>query len=614
MKTPFLAVLLALPFLFGPFASADNNWTEVRSPHFTVITDAGDKKGRDVAQRLEQMRSAFGVLVGLKQVNIPVPVTVIAFKSTKEIRAFAPLFNGKPVELAGYFQPGQDRDYIALDLSAENALEATFHEYAHMLLNGNYPAMPLWFDEGFAQYYETINIDKRKVDVGKPPANIGYVFQQFDLVPVEQILQVQHASKEYNESGGRRTIFYAQSWLMVHYLFEKKMLPQLSEYAYLTMGKHVPPLQAFPRAFGMRPADFQALLRPYMRSMMFTTYTLTGELPQESFAARPLSPVDAQVALAELHLHEMDHQAKGVEELEAALLADPANTSAHRGLGYAYLRRGDYDRAAAHFHEAVKGGSQDGRVYYYSAMLTQIRGRTDDDQMKTMRDQAARAVELEPDFADAYSLLAYAESSLGNVDAGEAAMAKAVQLSPRNEQYALRLGQFLMAQKKWDEATALLTRAEDSNEYAVAQAARDALQMIERAKGMKDVRVSLHGNYIEMHGDEPPRVLTTRADQPARPSSADEAPPEPAPAPPPHVTAIDFLKGTLVAVDCSSAPGATVTVASRGKTWTFQIADRAQVLLMGAETFSCAWKNRKVAVNYRATGATSGSLVSLELQ
>jgi hypothetical protein len=30
---------------------------EIRSPHFSVVTDAGEKRGREVAMRFEQMRT-----------------------------------------------------------------------------------------------------------------------------------------------------------------------------------------------------------------------------------------------------------------------------------------------------------------------------------------------------------------------------------------------------------------------------------------------------------------------------------------------------------------------------------------------------------------------------
>ena len=118
------------------FAS-DAPWVEVRSPNFSVITDAGDKRGRDVALHFEQMRSVFGTLMTKAHVSLPVPLQIVAFRSPKEMRRMAPVFNGKPTEEAGLFQGGTDRSFIMLDMSVENPWSVVFHEYAHQLMNGN---------------------------------------------------------------------------------------------------------------------------------------------------------------------------------------------------------------------------------------------------------------------------------------------------------------------------------------------------------------------------------------------------------------------------------------------------------------------------------------------
>ena len=57
-------VLLAVTF-FGPPAlfAGEPQWVEVRSPNFSVVTDAGEKRGREVAMRFEQMRAVFGALM-----------------------------------------------------------------------------------------------------------------------------------------------------------------------------------------------------------------------------------------------------------------------------------------------------------------------------------------------------------------------------------------------------------------------------------------------------------------------------------------------------------------------------------------------------------------------
>ena len=82
----FLRLCLALGCLVlwsrQSFAG-EPQWVEVRSPNFSVITDAGDKRGRDVALHFEQMRSVFGTLMTKAHVNLSVPLQIVAFRSTR---------------------------------------------------------------------------------------------------------------------------------------------------------------------------------------------------------------------------------------------------------------------------------------------------------------------------------------------------------------------------------------------------------------------------------------------------------------------------------------------------------------------------------------------------
>jgi len=50
-----LTLALASP-LIPVRASAAENWIEVRSPHFTVDSNAGEKEARKIADQFEQIR------------------------------------------------------------------------------------------------------------------------------------------------------------------------------------------------------------------------------------------------------------------------------------------------------------------------------------------------------------------------------------------------------------------------------------------------------------------------------------------------------------------------------------------------------------------------------
>jgi hypothetical protein len=78
---------------------------------------------------------------------------------------------------------------------------------------------------------------------------------------------------------------------------------------------------------------------------------------------------------------------------------------------------------------------------------------------------------------------------------------------------------------------------------------------------------------------------------------------------------VKFVKGTLVRVQCSGEllPSAVLTVSAGGKSYKLSSKSVAKIPLVGAQGFSCGWRNRKVSVNYRADGPTTGEVVSLEL-
>ena len=70
-----VAVLLSvLALALGPiaaFAANEPKWNQIHTAHFDVWTDAGDKRGREVALRMEQMRTLFGQLLMRSKLKMP---------------------------------------------------------------------------------------------------------------------------------------------------------------------------------------------------------------------------------------------------------------------------------------------------------------------------------------------------------------------------------------------------------------------------------------------------------------------------------------------------------------------------------------------------------------
>src|SRR5260370_7703185 len=57
------------------FAKDEPKWIEVHTAHFSVLTDAGGKPGREVALRTEQLRPVFCQLLLRDKLVLPLPIT-----------------------------------------------------------------------------------------------------------------------------------------------------------------------------------------------------------------------------------------------------------------------------------------------------------------------------------------------------------------------------------------------------------------------------------------------------------------------------------------------------------------------------------------------------------
>jgi hypothetical protein len=90
--------------------------------------------------------------------------------------------------------------------------------------------------------------------------------------------------------------------------------------------------------------------------------------------------------------------------------------------------------------------------------------------------------------------------------------------------------------------------------------------------------------------------------------------PEIKPAPkPPDTRPIKFAKGKLLSSDCTHPPAAILKIQIGIGIMKFRVEDYKSMTLIGAEEFSCDWKDRPVAVNYKLGSKLTGDLVSLEL-
>jgi len=470
-----LYFLLLIGFLLESrvaLAKDEPKWIEVHTAHLSIVTDAGEKRGREVALRMEQMRTIFGQLLLKDKLKMPVPITVVALKSDKQYGMVAPT---KQSTAGGFYVPGTDRIYIVLNLFEAEPWRAVAHSLAHYLTNYNYPPAQGWFDEGLAEYFGSIQIT-RQVDIGGDPElapewhedffdemrrdpNVPQSLTQLLSSPVWLSI-VDLFSMKHDGTGGREgthhTLYYAQSWMVVHYLLNKQKMPEVGTYFDLVLNQKVPVDKAVVQAFDMTPDQMEEAVKGYFKSLNGLGIALDQskkpiempvDVPQpdhlkvpfdaDSFAmaVNPLKEEDARAVVADVMARIPEHRDQAVRDLQQ-LTADPKdNEAARRGLAREYLYEKKFDAAADELDKARELNPRDPWIWYYRSALKYQKAQATRQEMQGLANmmQDLRAVaDWYPELAEAYNMLGIARVEGGGVASALEAQRQAIALSPRN--------------------------------------------------------------------------------------------------------------------------------------------------------------------------------------
>lgn len=487
----FATVLYLLSIFPCPQSvAAKENWVSVRSKNFVLVGNANEKEIRQVGVRLEQFREVFSRLFANANFKSPVPTTVIVFKSDSSYRPFKPMPN-----VAGYFQPGPDVNYITLTTESggtdQNSFNIIFHEYTHLLVNATSGNVPTWFNEGLAEYYSTFSItDDQRVVLGRPISNHVYLLRERKMLPLRTLFQVDHQSPAYNERD-KRSIFYAESWALMHYLIHGKdgrRVTQMVNFLDL-MTANVPMEQAFQKAFSMSFEGMENELRTYIKRNSYPIFSGQFESKvkfDSEMQATPMTEAEAQAYLGDLLLHSNRSEAEGY--LKKALELDPNLAMAHASLGMLRVREDKPDEARKSLERAVAANSQNYLIHYYYAFALS-RERMDEKEVVSgyapetaakMRAELKRAIELRPDFPESYSLLAFLNLVTGaQLDESVELLKRALAVSPGRNDLVFMLAQVFMRKEDYKTARQLLEKLSGNNADAkVRQRAESLLAQI----------------------------------------------------------------------------------------------------------------------------------------
>ena len=464
-----LSLLLFLfPALFSltppAFArDAAPGWVEVRSPHFTVMTDSNAKQALHLADQFERMRAVLRTLFPSAKVDASAPIFVIAAKDKKSFRTLEPpeyLAKGQ-LDLGGYFQQGPEKNYILLRLDAEqeHPFATVYHEYTHFAFSGAAEWMPLWLNEGMAEFFQNTDIHDKDVALGQPSSDDVLYLRQNRLIPLPVLFAVDSKSPYYHDEN-KGSVFYAESWALVHYLEitdHQTHQDRITAYAKL-LAQNQDPVSAATATFGDLN-KLQRELEMYIRESSFHYFRISSPPAPDvaSFETGAVSATDADARRAEFLAYN-GRTAEAHALLDAVLKQDPNNALACETLGYMALQQHDMEGARKWLTQAVKLDSRSYLAnFYYASMAMNEDGLKDAPAIEA---SLKTAIRLNPAFAPAYDRLA----SLYHLEQDRLSEAHMLELTadsldPSNLFYRLNTAQLLIALQRDDDALRVLALA-----------------------------------------------------------------------------------------------------------------------------------------------------------
>jgi len=414
-------------------AAAKENWSSVRSKNFTVVGNAGESDMRKLATKLELFRYTLSLLFPGARISTPVPTTVIMFKDDHSFDPFKPQYKGKTRDnVAGYFRSGEDVNYIVLskEYGSSISIQVIFHEFEHSIVHNNINNAPPWLDEGLAEFYSTfLSLSDLKVRLGDPiPWHIN-TLRDRDFMPLKTLLTVDRKSPYYNEND-KASIFYAESWVFVHYLMlgnNSKRQPQLIRYI-SQMNSGMSAEENFRQSFQTDYKTMEDELRAYIRRFLFPV--LDATFKELDFVKEIQS---APLTEAEAHYYMGDLLARGFrlkeaeEHLQKAIELDPRHAPSLIALSTVRFLQGRRPDGKKLLEEAISLDPKNYLGYLSYADLL-----VEESQFEEAIKFYKQAAQLKPDIWRIHTGMARAFLGLGQEVEASKAYSAALRLDPRN--------------------------------------------------------------------------------------------------------------------------------------------------------------------------------------
>ncbi|HEY4054274.1 MAG TPA: DUF1570 domain-containing protein [Terriglobales bacterium] len=455
------AVLTLSLFSTRPLGSEEKPWTEIRSPHFRLMTNGDEGAARHALLHFETMRAVFESQFPHFKLDSPAPLLILAPRDEGTTKRLLPQMWTHPgPKPAGIYLHGWEREYAivrldSIDLDPET-YHTVYHEYVHSILHTNFHWLPSWLDEGLADFYGYTYFDKAKMYIGSPPdmGRVRYMDSR-PSIPLDQFI----TSRMFSRDEEQTQLAYMQAWGLTHFLsFGPEMQNGQRLRNFFNELQHgVEQKKAFQETIGTF-GDIQKAYDSYIHKLRFTTLVLPlpPKLNEKEFVTRAMSPAetDAELAAWFIRLHRWDEMRA---HTEAALKEDPKLSLAQEDAGFLDFNEGRDEKALKEFAAASELDNKNYVALFAETMVSESARSNAPQDQRAVYEKLNQVIDLKSDFAPAYIELAKLNIAQDNLPIALALSRKAVQLEPFRSGYHVLTGRILLRMNRAPEAAAEAT-------------------------------------------------------------------------------------------------------------------------------------------------------------
>jgi len=525
--------------------AADPHWVKARLGSFEAISDDGRRSATQALSQFEQFRFALGSVLGQPDLRLEPALRIIVYKNAQDLQNQCP-----PGLITG-------RDRIMACTTAEGQLPAgLLRDLTRRLLENNLSKMPPPIETALETFFTTVQSTAVHVTWGTPPP------------PAER----------------------TREWALLHRIITQ---PDTAAQAHIYLHNLAAGTErgaASRNAFGADSARFETEVDQYYAAGIFGTAVAPNRPlnPDRDFNTTFLTSDEGQLMRADLL------NAASAAIYQSLLQAGKQTAEANEGLAMLALRDKDLAKAQPYMEAARKAGTHN------FVALTTYAGLLDD---------PARAIEilkealtLDPKYAEAHWV--FGEKLRDQPPRMMMEWKQAVNLAPRNYEWAARyaelcmdLKQYAEAGRAWMAAAQAAPNADLREQYLSARshieeqrlAAEDAERRREAAAKAAEM------DRLKNEARKELAQLEARAN--GNPLSAEE-----------KTKVVEWfddsgtqkLTGSLVRVQCAGKQLRLSVKNDAGETLTFLVPDAKQFEIRNGDSLACgAQKPMAVSISFK---------------